>query len=823
MKKIFLCFVFLSFFAAAKSQTGCISGNCQNGFGTYFWDADSKKPFEKYIGQWKGGKPSGKGTYYWSNGDRYEGEWFEGKRNGNGMFFSANGTQQKGFWDNDEFVGSSVNEGCLFGNCDNGKGIYSWTDNDQYAGEWKEGKKNGYGIYSYNDGSKFIGEFLHGKRNGYGILSWNNGDVYIGEWFEDKQHGIGAYFYADSTYDFGTWQNGKFTGKIVNATGCVSGNCENLFGIFISKQGEKYSGNWKNKFRNGQGTQIYSNGAIYEGEWFENQRNGLGTLIYPDGTAKTGIWEKDKFVGSQANRFGCISGNCENGNGIFRYQNGDIYSGNFLNGKKSGFGTMIFANKNKYIGQWQNDQPNGKGTLFSPSGITQTGIWKNGQFAGIPNVAIFCAEGDCQNGEGRQTLDSTEIYFGHFKEGEFDSWGIQQLLNGNFFAGEFRKNTFNGWGILKTEASDELFIGKFLDGQPSGAGISFKNRNVQNVGFWKKGVFVEQKIISKKNPSIQWSSKIDTISNHLIYTARACISAENELKSIEIFVNDKLQISTLPIGISTTQTCEYFLEKNISLIKGKNTLKIDVKSTNGTFSSSLKTIFYKPISKNKPLALIIGNSKYSEYLSYGAMSAKTVSSELKKFGFEVTLLTDLTFSEMKNAISDFAKKLSETKTAGLCYFSGYSMQVNEENYLLPANFSFNGEEKMDTSAINLNRMIGEMEFSNSLTNILILDCFSPHSFNKNLKNPNAKGLTAASVPANFFITYSASPNTFAITENNAEISLFTKTFIENLKNEGISLTELFKKINNSVLQKSNNQQVPWQRTTLLEEFYFPKK
>lgn len=38
------------------------------------------------------------------------------------------------------------------------------------------------------------------------------------------------------------------------------------------------------------------------------------------------------------------------------FQNGDVYEGNWKDGKKEGLGLMTFSNGDKFKGEWINDQ-----------------------------------------------------------------------------------------------------------------------------------------------------------------------------------------------------------------------------------------------------------------------------------------------------------------------------------------------------------------------------------------------------------------------------------------------------------------------------------
>ena len=101
MKRLLLISLLLPFFTIA--QTGCISGDCVNGYGTYVW-----KNGDKYVGEHKNGVSHGQGTYIYGEGkwlgDKYVGEYQNDKRHGQGTYISSDGTKTSGEWKNDEFI-----------------------------------------------------------------------------------------------------------------------------------------------------------------------------------------------------------------------------------------------------------------------------------------------------------------------------------------------------------------------------------------------------------------------------------------------------------------------------------------------------------------------------------------------------------------------------------------------------------------------------------------------------------------------------------------------------------------------------------------------
>jgi hypothetical protein len=140
---ISICLLFLAPFICFSQNTGCVSGSCENG----------------------------SGTYVYSNGYRFEGDFVNGKREGRGLLTEPDGGTYDGMWSNDEF---------------NGQGTYVWQDGAKYTGEWKNGIQDGYGIYFYANGDKYAGYFKNNKFQGKGTYTWANGETFTGS-FENGE------------------------------------------------------------------------------------------------------------------------------------------------------------------------------------------------------------------------------------------------------------------------------------------------------------------------------------------------------------------------------------------------------------------------------------------------------------------------------------------------------------------------------------------------------------------------------------------------------------------------------------------------------------
>jgi V8-like Glu-specific endopeptidase len=147
---------------------GCISGNCNNGYGTY-----TDPNGTNYVGEFKDGQTNGHGTMTYADGKKYVGEFKDGKQHGQGIATGPDGTTYVGEYKDGDF---------------NGHGTGTAPDGTNYVGEWKNGEFNGHGTMTYADGKKYVGEYKDGKYNGHGTMTYADGTTWTGEWREDEKY-----------------------------------------------------------------------------------------------------------------------------------------------------------------------------------------------------------------------------------------------------------------------------------------------------------------------------------------------------------------------------------------------------------------------------------------------------------------------------------------------------------------------------------------------------------------------------------------------------------------------------------------------------------
>lgn len=115
--------------------------------------------------------------------------------------------------------------------------------------------------------------------------------------------------------------------------------------------------------QNGEGVAVLKNGVRYEGGFKDGKSHGQGTIIFPNGDRYTGMMADGRI----------------NGKGTYRYANGNKYVGSFKNGRMEGNGVYTYANGNRYVGHFKNNLMHGWGTFYHADGTQQTGYFKEGK------------------------------------------------------------------------------------------------------------------------------------------------------------------------------------------------------------------------------------------------------------------------------------------------------------------------------------------------------------------------------------------------------------------------------------------------------------
>lgn len=220
----------------------------------------------------------------------------------------------------------------------------------------------------------------------------------------------------------------------------------------------------------------------------------------------------------------------------------------------------------------------------------------------------------------------------------------------------------------------------------------------------------------------------------------------------------------------------------------------------------------------KRIALVIGNSAYATSpLKNPVNDAQDVAKALRELGFTVDLKLNTTKEVMYRAIQGFGEKL-EPNSVALFYYAGHGIQSNGENYLVPVDADVKKEAELPYTMISAGLVLAQMEGVKDSLNLVILDACRNNPFERSFRS-SAKGLAQMKAPTGTLIAYSTAPGSVA-SDGSGRNGLYTQELLKAMRSPGLKVEEIFKEVRKSVINLSNQQQVPWDASSLVGEFYF---
>ena len=237
---------------------------------------------------------------------------------------------------------------------------------------------------------------------------------------------------------------------------------------------------------------------------------------------------------------------------------------------------------------------------------------------------------------------------------------------------------------------------------------------------------------------------------------------------------------------------------------------------------SFETLYSKSPSGLKRYALVIGNAKYQNSpLKNPGNDAGDMKKVLEEKGFEVQLLINSSFRKMKSAVRTFGKKLY-SGGIGLFYYAGHGVQIKGRNYLIPININVESEEDVEFGALDADYVLSTMDGAANSMNIIILDACRDNPFARSFRS-FSRGLGKMEAPRGSIIVYSTSPGCVA-KDGDGRNGTFTKHLLELIRNSSLEIAKLLKNLRKAVVEETAGFQMPWESSSLMEDFYFtPEK
>ncbi|CAO3440714.1 caspase family protein [Azospirillum endophyticum] len=219
------------------------------------------------------------------------------------------------------------------------------------------------------------------------------------------------------------------------------------------------------------------------------------------------------------------------------------------------------------------------------------------------------------------------------------------------------------------------------------------------------------------------------------------------------------------------------------------------------------------------VALVIGNAAYANAgtLANPVNDARSMASALSALGFNVTELENVGMRAMTRAISQFGAKLSNDGVA-LFYYAGHGMQVRGRNFLIPVDAEITSESSAVSESVDIDAVLQQLAGSTRL-NLVILDACRNNPFERTFRGASSGGLAPIDAPTGTMIAFATAPGKTA-RDGTGRNGLYTSKLLEAMAVPGIKVEDVFKRVRIAVAQVSKNDQVPWEASSLIGDFYF---
>ena len=375
--------------------------------------------------------------------------------------------------------------------------FYSRATHDVLTGVWRQGQMH-YGSVLYGSQNEmYTGAFRNNKQDGVGVFDVLNPAAesilrqHIGQWKEGTWNGVGRAEYAERLVT-GRWlREGTAQGSLGRIEWVDE---EGMRVVYVGAMGAEHSDGcgrgklrWEERSagekRQHEHVQKQCAEAAVKrkkqhmqrraGDWsslahIEEQQHALSQQVASISSLLASLPGVDAPLTTASSSLytGWVAHSRAHGHGVRCWHNGDIFSGQWVDGVCNGIGSWLSQDRHDslgsilYSGHWRNDKEHGRGTLLSsmPSlgRMLFHGRFVDGWLTGMGSVYF---------------ADSGQLYYvGRMAGGAFDGEGVMRLEDGSLYVGGFVDGTFKGKGRWVDTRECSVYTGRFKHDYKHGCG-----------------------------------------------------------------------------------------------------------------------------------------------------------------------------------------------------------------------------------------------------------------------------------------------------------------------------------------------------------------
>ena len=237
------------------------------------------------------------------------------------------------------------------------------------------------------------------------------------------------------------------------------------------------------------------------------------------------------------------------------------------------------------------------------------------------------------------------------------------------------------------------------------------------------------------------------------------------------------------------------------------------------------------------IALVVGNGRYvaTSRLANPPNDARAIAQVLRGVGFEVTEVIDAGRARLEEEIRRF-RDARRGVAASIFFYAGHGLQIDGENYLVPVDARFEDGIDVVAGLIGLSGVVAPTA-NGSRVNLVFLDACRDNPLGDSLKQTIGQrgrsvtldggrpvrsvgqGLAEMKAGVGTLIAYATAPDTVA-EDGHGKHSPFSLGLLRYIREPGLEIRQLLTKVRLDVVKETERRQVPWDHSSLTENFYF---
>jgi len=221
------------------------------------------------------------------------------------------------------------------------------------------------------------------------------------------------------------------------------------------------------------------------------------------------------------------------------------------------------------------------------------------------------------------------------------------------------------------------------------------------------------------------------------------------------------------------------------------------------------------------VALVIGNAAYPQTPLRNAVNdARSVAEVLRAQGFAVLSVHDADRAQMEAAVARAREALHGRSGVGLLYFAGHGLQLQWRNYMVPIDARIEQGADVPAQSVDVQHVLDAFRAAGNRMNIVVLDACRDNPFGE---VASGRGLAQMDAPPGTFLAYATAPGHVAedgtFSSGNGPYAHF---LVQELRRPEARIEEVFKRVRFAVRRHTAGRQVPWESTSLEDDFSFAR-